>query len=245
MSEQAIDSVTPANKEEKSAPLVGFAIVTGTPEKAGVGKGRRFDITPRGIIFHGEMSWEQYTDMIRGLKLTKDAYNFLLATGVRYGKEKFGIEKIDQLFMDLAFDHQDATRALGVGQLTFDFVGRLKLDAEHLWVLASCLPDDEAAQAKWAAAVEKHDLSAIALKRSIEAGRVLSSKELEQQSGRGSGGLGFLDGLKMAYDQWSRRLGGRKAILELAPEKKREWLAGVEEVETLIKDVRASLEDEA
>lgn len=222
---------------------VTFAIVTDAGEKAGVGKGRRFTITPRGVLFHGTPTIEQFAEFLLGMKRGKENYDFVLATAVRQGKELFGIERVAALFKQLEFDYVDAIRALGVGQLSFDFAERPKLSHEHLWVIARSLPDDTEAQAKWAAAAEKHNLSANALQKSITAGRVIKDAELNQQSGGGSGGLTFLHQLRNETENWERKIGGRAKLLELEPELRREWLENDGAyMESLVADVRKSLE---
>lgn len=221
---------------------VTLAVVTNAPAKTGVGLGRRFEISDRGIKFRGVMPIDQYRDLLGGLKSVKDHYAMCLATAVRYGKEHLGIEAVEQILLELGFDHQDAVRALGVGQLTFDFA-ETDLSAEHLWVLARSFPDNPEKQAEWRAKVQKHGLSALALSRSIDAGRVILDEDLSQQSGRNSGGLGFLHQLRAQCEVWERRLGGRQNLLSLEPEMRREWLENDGQyMEKLVAEVRESLE---
>jgi hypothetical protein len=222
---------------------VGLAIVTGQKQYAGVGDGRKFHITDFGIEFVGKMDFDQWRELMHALKKLREVWDLCAGTAVRYGLKNFGREKVEETLSQCEFDHLTAMRSLALGQLELEFSDFTGLSAEHYFVLTMAFPgeDQEKEIGRWAALANKNNMSPVLLKRSIEAGKVLDPDEAASASGRGSGGLGFLEGLGFAFNQWQRRIGGKQAIMDLDRDSKVRWLDSVKPVVELAKEVEGTL----
>lgn len=220
-----------------------LAIVTGQKQWAGVGDGRKFRLTEHGLEFVGKMPVEHWQNLMLALKRVRGSWDMCLATAVRYGVNEYGLEVVQETLRQQEFDYQDAVRALSVAQLELDFSSFTGLTNEHYLVLSMAYPDSQEEQEKWARIALEEGMDALRLKRSIEEGRVMSADEIAKQSGRGSGGLGYLEGFGMLFHQWERRIGGKQKLLELDEESKRRWLESVRPVVSLAREVEDSLKE--
>ena len=229
-----------SNENTKTA--VALAVVTGSALKAGVGPGRKFEISEFGEInFLGDMKFEEYLDLLSGLKRVSEKYHLVLGSAVRYGNGRFGPDKVQEALRQMEFPHLDATRALAIGQLELSFSQTPKLEPDHYWVLASLCPDDPKKQALWAAAAEKHSLTALELKNSIAADKIVKDAQRAATSGRGSGQIGTFEAFELYFTQWERRMGGRQAILEGGRDVKEKFLQTTQDIADLRAAVEASL----
>lgn len=205
--------------------------------------GRSFRITPNGVVFAEELSREEFRELIGMFKMLGDSYDILLGSTLRAGMEWYGKEYVEEVLEQTQFPYADAMRALVISQMELKFDDWTGLTGDHFHVLGLAFRGDAVLQEKWARETEAHRLTPRALKRSIERGEVVTDAQIEEESGGHSGGYGYLDELALAYSQWSRRIGGKKAVLDLPRAEKVLWLDSVKPIRELASEVESSLED--
>lgn len=247
MAQAATDIPTKACNETKApaaipepGPLkVELAITTGQGKYAGVGDGRKVQITPMGLRFVGKMTWDQWYDLLRSAKLFKECGDFIYADIIGHGRREFGDALVAEAIEQLQFDWQDTLRAYAIGQILFDFRSE-KLSSEHYYVLGSAITDEKE-RMRWAAIAEKHELSALELKKSIEAGKVVRQEDVNSSSGRGAG-IANMQALRFWFGRWEKQAGGHEAILKWPSEQKRKWLDEVKPIVDLYKEMEGTIE---
>jgi len=227
---------------EKSG-AVKLAVVTSTAGRSLVVESRKFDITEHGeVVFHGEMGFDEFQEVLVGMKRVNDKYHLILASMVRYGIKSYGKERVDAALSQLEFQHLDALRAMSIGQLTLEFSENPSLEPDHYWVLATLFEGKPKEQARWAALAEQHGLTASELKISIEKGAVTRQAAVAKSSGRGSGGLGSFEAFEVYFSQFERRIGGEETLLSADRAVKEKFLETTNHVQELRDKVRATLE---
>jgi hypothetical protein len=226
------------NTETPAPPLthVELAVTTGTPDKAGVGPGRKFQISVRGVRFRGKMTYEQWMDGLRMLKTVREGWDFAYADFLRYGRTEFGDEQVNEAVKQLEFDLLDTVRAYRIGQIEFDFRSPV-LGAEHYYVLGDLNEPD---RTRWAGLAEREQLTPLELKKSIEAGRIVRQETVNTESGRGAG-ITNVQSLRVWFSRWETQAGGHQQILSWPAEEKKKWLDEVSPIVTLAREIEASL----
>lgn len=219
--------------------FVELAITTGQKQFAGVGDGRKFQITPLGIRFVGKPSYEQWMDVGRFLKNAGHAWDFWYADFIAGGRTLFGDEKVTEALTQLEFDMLDTARAYAIGQTLLDFRSP-QLTSEHYYVLGSAIPGDDKGRERWARIAEKENLTALELKKSIEAGKIIRQDNVNAESGRGAG-IANMQGLKFWFERWEKQAGGHDAILQWPVERKRQWLDEMKPLTELARELEATL----
>jgi hypothetical protein len=204
---------------------------------------RSFRITSTGVVFAKELSKEEFRELVGMFKVLGDSYDVCLGTTLRAGMEWYGKEYVEGVLEQAQFPYAAAVRALVLSQMDLDFAEWTGLTGDHYHVLGLAFRGDANLQQKWAQETEMHHLSPRALKRSIERGEVVTDAQIEEESGGRSGGYGYLDELALAYSQWSRRVGGKKAVLDLPRDEKQKWLESVQPIRELASEVEDSLDE--
>jgi hypothetical protein len=102
-----------------------------------------------------------------------------------------------------------------------DFRREHQLCSEHYFILSKVPLAAE--RERWAAIAVNERLSPLELKRSIEAGKILRSGDINQSSGQGSG-INTIQGACFKLQQWERQMGGTQKIIELPAEDLRKLL---------------------
>lgn len=187
------------------------------PSDLSLVSGQHIQCSPSGLRIHGEMSFEEWSNLLRTIGSVKSAYHCILADHLNYGRKHFGDANVAAALEQEEFDLSDVNKATAIGQLSLDFRESKPLSSEHYFVLSKV--DDPAKQAHWADIAKHHKLSALELKRSIEAGKILRQSEIQNESGSGSG-INTIQGAVFKFQQWQREMGGTPKILTL-PEKDR------------------------
>ena len=218
------------------ATYVELAVVTGTPDKAGVGLGRKFQITSRGVKFRGKMTYDQWFQGLQMLKLVREGWDFAYADFVRQGRMEFGDDQVSEALKQLEFDMLDTVRAYRIGQCEFDFRSPL-LCAEHYYILGGM---ENPERTKWAGIAEKEGLTALELKKSIEAGQIVRQESVNNTSGRGAG-ITNVQSLHLWFSRWETQAGGRKEILAWPTDRKRALLDEVRPLVELARELEATL----
>ena len=206
-------------------------------------KERSFRITPTGVVFTKELAKEEFRELIGMFKVLGDSYDICLGTTLRAGMEWYGKEYVEEVLEQAEFPYAAAVRALVISQMELDFTEWTGLTGDHYHVLGLAFRGDSKLQEQWAKEAEEHHLTPRALKRSIERGEVVTDAQIEEESGGHSGGYGYLDELALAYSQWSRRVGGKSAVMDLPRDEKVKWLDSVKPIRELAQEVEESLDE--
>ena len=205
-------------------------------------KDRSFRITGNGVVFAKQLGKEEFRELVGMFKVLGDSYDVCLGTTLKAGMDWYGKEWVEEVLEQAEFPYAAAVRAFVIAQMELDFTDWTGLTGDHLHVLGLAFRGDAELQAKWAKETEKHHLTPRALKRSIERGEVVTDAQIEEESGGHSGGYGYLDELALAYSQWSRRVGGKKAVMQLPRDEKQKWLDSVKPIRELASEVEESLD---
>jgi hypothetical protein len=230
------------NDSKTEAPAIELAITTGQQARVGVGVGRRMQLTARGIVFNGKMTFEQWREALVMLRQVKDRYHIYLADVLGYGRANFGEARVEEALGQLEFDYAECAKAMHIGQIELNL--RLpELNAEHFCVLGMELKDDPKAQAKWVKLAVQHALTPLELRKSIQAGGVIKQDKVNALSGRDAG-ISTIEGVRFSFDRWEKQVGGESAVLGWTPEIKKQWLIQVEPIVELAGKVRATLAGE-
>jgi hypothetical protein len=169
------------------------------------------ELTRAGFQVPAATTREELQVMMRQLKLVRSFYDVYLADMLVFGRQAFGDEALMEIVEQEEFELSDVKRAMGIGQLEFDFRHRHEgLTAEHFYVLATMCQSEEERE-KWAKQARDHDLTGLELKRSLEEGRVMSREELRKKSGSQSG-IRNLEAVFFEFDMWAKQTGGVQAV---------------------------------
>jgi hypothetical protein len=202
----------------------------------GAGGERKFELTPRGLKFFEPMSVEECTQLLRTLQMLGQHFDLCFGSAVKQTMAWHGETETKSILAQLELSLADARKALALAQAELPFDSWTGLSAEHLVILSLEFKGHEL-QEQWARKVVDNELSPRALKRSIERGEVVTDSEMAEDSGKKSGGLGFLDELDWAFESWARRIGGRTAVLDLPVEDMEHWMRGVSKIVDLYNEV--------
>lgn len=197
---------------------VELALTSGLSPGAKLRENRLFKIGTLGISFQGELSLEQWRELLKGWKQVRQTWFTGLADLINYGKARFGADKVQEALAQLEFDLADEAKALAIGQLPLALRSS-NLTEEHYYVLGKYLDDDEA-RGKWVTVAVENKLSAYELQRSIEAGSILSGASMREQQGRNSGLL-TIQAISLRFKTWEKDIGGEEKILTMPEDSKR------------------------
>jgi len=173
--------------------------------------GKSFRLGRCGLQIDAELTHAEWKNLLASLQAVKHAYHCSLADVISYGQARFGIDDVALALEQLEFDLSEVTKAEAIGLLEFDFREKHQLTSEHYFILSRL---DAAGRTKWAKLASKEKLTALELKRSIEAGRVTRLAEIQANSGQGSG-INTIQGVAFRMQQWEKSMGGTDKILHL------------------------------
>lgn len=200
--------------------------------------GQNLKFTPQGLDIQGDMTLEQWTELLATIHSVKSAYHCILADHINYGRDRFGTSQVALALEQAEFELADVTKADSIGQLTLDFRQTHSLNSEHYFILSK-LPSD-AERNRWASLAAKEKLSPLELKRSIEAGRLLRSSQIQNASGQGTG-INTIQGAVFKMQQWQRDMGGSDKIVTLPSADRRNLLELLTPMITLAAAIEESL----
>jgi hypothetical protein len=196
-------------------------------------------ITARGLEFVGEINDATLTDAMRALKLSKDGFHCALADLMRAGAEKLGEEAVGRALEVLEYDHDDAMRATALNTLP-TAARALGLSASHYVVVVRAKElTTDAQRMDWLRRSKKHGLTPLQLRRSITAGKIVTSEDVQIASGRGSGVLTVQNGL-FQLSQWYKHIQKADPINQWPPAKASECLDLFKTVFAIINDLMAA-----
>lgn len=218
-----------------------LALVSGLAPGAKLRENRMVEFSPRGLKFRGEMTFEQWKELLGLWRVVKTAYHAGLGDILAYGRERWGEDAVKECLVQYDFDLNDELHALAIGQIPLDLRSQ-ELTPEHYFVLGKCL-DNDADRARWQTAAVKHNLTAYELQKSIEAGKVVKGEELKAEQGRNSGIL-TIQSLVARMDMWHKRVGGEQGILAMPVEAKKQLLHELELPARIYSRLQAELGEE-
>ena len=136
----------------------------------------KFSITPTGIQFNEELSFEEWDDLGQKLAPIAKSIGFIIGDWINYGEQRWGDK------------YEDALKRTGLAYQTladFAYVARKvqfslrneKLDFTHHRVVAKLKTTDE--QKRWLDITEKHRLGIRRLRKSINFGRLATEEEVQ------------------------------------------------------------------
>lgn len=203
------------------------------------------DITETGLHIHGILTKPEVVDLLQRLKQLHGLYHAALADVLTHARTHHGEAFVNETLEQLEFGFEEVLKAQAIMAVPRLLREQSRLSSEHMYVLGRQFPDDTNEQEKWAALAVKHELTPLALKRSIQNGLVLTDEKIQTASGRSSG-IPVINGLIMVdFRRWLNHVGGRNAVLAWHEREKRALLDEFALLLDLAEAVRESLEAEA
>ena len=178
----------------------------------------KFTITPTGIEFHEELSFDEWH--LLGQKLTPigKSIGFMLGDWINFGENAYG-EKYKEALAKTGIPYQTLANYAYVARKV-DFSCRQEnLGFEHHATVAKLKTDED--KKHWLNMAEKHDLSVRRLRKSINFGRLATEEEV-QGDPADRGYVTYLALLNRIRRWWKREID--KAPVEEWDEERREVL---------------------
>lgn len=175
-------------------------------------------------------------DMLRSFLAWRGYGLVILSDILVYAKRKGWERDVEEMLGQLEFDMADVTKALAVGEVP-QGLRHPDLNQEHYYVVSHMGYDD---QMLWLDRAVKNKMTGLVLKRSIEAGKVLSKEQIEMLSGANSGILNY-HGILTHWQRWERKVGGEEGILSWPADVRKRWVDDVTPIARLCERVVESL----
>jgi hypothetical protein len=154
------------------------------------------DITRHGLRLSRDLTAEEWSTTLSRIRVVKEAYHTALADLLNYGRAQFGSEFVEEKITQLAFPFDDINHAVSIGCTHLSLREKWRLSSEHYYILGLKFPTDSVSQELWAQRSSEHKLTPLALRRSIEAGTIITDTALTTQTGKDSGVL-LIQGLTL------------------------------------------------
>ena len=180
------------------------------------------EITEHGAIITGSLSEKEWVNAMRTMRDVNRNYLKALGDIISYGTRAFGENVVGQ----------------HIEQLEFDFKKAYPLTPEHFYTLSKLKNDEQ--REKWAKLCVEHKLNALDLKRSIEAGEVITNENVGKTSGLGSG-ITTIEGSVFQFSQWKKSV-GEDTILTWEQERRIELLNKLEPIIDLATKIHDTLQ---
>jgi hypothetical protein len=164
-------------------------------------------------------------------KISRIALGDLLADAAKKGID----EQLTMVFEEVGISPVEVGKSLAIAAVPKS-LRHDRLTEEHYFVVSKLSLTE---QTKWLDEALKHNLNALEMKRSIEAGRVLKREQINELSGRNSGIVNY-HGIINEWDRWRNKVGGREGILSWPTDILSRW---VSEVESMGDDVAAAKQE--
>ncbi len=197
------------------------------------------EITEHGAKITGTLSQKEWINAITTLRNVNRNYLKALGDVVGYGINHFGENIVGKHIEQLEFNLSDANTALGIAKLSYDFKAAYPLTPDHYYLLSKL--SSAHLKEKWANACIEHGLAALELKRSIQAGKILTTKSISKHSGLGSG-ITTIEGALFQFNQWKQQV-GEDEIMHLPKNNRLDLLEKLRPVLELAEKLAATLDD--
>jgi hypothetical protein len=136
----------------------------------------KFSITPTGIQFNEELSFEEWDDLGQKLAPIGKSIGFIIGDWINYGEKRWGNK------------YEDALERTGLAYQTlrnYAYVARKvdlscrhdKLGFEHHYIVAKLKSEDD--KRYWLSMAEEHNLGIRRLRKSINFGRLATEEEVQ------------------------------------------------------------------
>jgi len=178
----------------------------------------KFSLTPRGIEFHGDLSFEEWEKLGEKLGDTERAIGFMIGDWINYAEEKWG-EKYNEAIAVTGLEYQTLANYAYVARRVQFSVRTENLPFYHHQVVAKLKDPQE--QSHWLKTAEDHDLGYRRLQKSINFGRIATEEEV-QGDPVDRGYVTYLALLNRIRRWWARETG--KVPVEEWDEDRREGL---------------------
>lgn len=178
----------------------------------------KFSITPTGIQFHQDLSFDEWNTL--GMKLSPlgRSIGFIIGDWINFGDGRYG-EKYEEALAKTGIPYQTLANYAYVARRVEFSCRQENLGFEHHAVVAKLKTEEE--KRHWLGMAEKHDLSVRRLRKSINFGRLASDEEV-QGDPADRGYVTYLALLNRLRRWWKRET--RKAPVEEWDEDRRQGL---------------------
>lgn len=167
-------------------------------------------ITQTGATLPDNLTYAEWFEQVRAMRLVKHIYHAALADLVKYGRQRFGEKEVEAALTQLHFDLSDVYRANAVIALEDGVRVRADITAEHRYVLGKELADHPEKQEEWAATAAREKLTPAELRISIGRGEVVRGLRNER-----SPGIVTFEAVQMMFRKAVQQYGGTKKIATL------------------------------
>ncbi|MFN9820374.1 MAG: hypothetical protein ACK56K_06735 [Akkermansiaceae bacterium] len=178
----------------------------------------KFTLTPRGIEFHGDLSFDEWEKLGEKLGDTERSIGFMIGDWINYAENKWG-EKYNEAIAATGLEYQTLLNYAYVARRVQISVRTENLPFYHHQVVAKLKDPEE--QKHWLTQAEDHDLSYRRLQKSINFGRIATEEEV-QGDPADRGYVTYLALLNRIRRWWARET--QKAPVEEWDEDRREGL---------------------
>lgn len=135
----------------------------------------KFSITPTGIQFNGELSFEEWESLGQELAPIGKSIGFIIGDWINYGESRWG-DKYEEAIMRTGMAYQTLRNYAYVARRVQLSCRHDKLGFEHHYVVAKLKNPDE--QEHWLDMAAKHRLGKRRLQKSINFGRLATEQEV-------------------------------------------------------------------
>ncbi len=136
----------------------------------------KFSITPTGIEFHQELSFEEWNTLGQKLAPIGRSIGFIIGDWINYGDKRYG-EKYQEALAKTGLSYQTLMNYAHVSRRVEIYLRKENLDWSQHATVAKLKTDEE--KRHWLDMAEKHDLSVRRLRKSINFGRLATEEEVE------------------------------------------------------------------
>lgn len=178
----------------------------------------KFSITPTGIEFHQELSFDEWDALGTKLGPLGRSIGFIIGDWINFGDGRYG-EKYEEALARTGIPYQTLANYSYVARRVEFSCRQENLGFEHHAVVAKLKTEEE--KRHWLDMAEKHDLSVRRLRKSINFGRLATEEEV-QGDPTDRGYVTYLALLNRLRRWWKRETG--KAPVDEWDEERREGL---------------------
>lgn len=164
--------------------------------------------SPKGLEISEDATVADVRNLLQLLKAYEASGMLALADVLTFSREKGYLEQVEIALEELEFDMAAVKKALLVAEVPRG-MRHADLNAEHYYVVSQMTHEEKL---RWLAVAVRNKLTGFELKKSIEAGRPLTRKQIAAMSGQGSGILNY-QGVLTKWDRWKNTVGGVDSIL--------------------------------
>ena len=136
----------------------------------------KFSITPRGIDFHGDLTFEEWESLGEKLGDAERSIGFMIGDWVNYAENKWG-EKYNDAIACTGLEYQTLRNYAYVARKVQLSSRDDKLTFKHHYTVAKLKDPDE--QKFWLTQAAEHDLSVDRLRKSLSFGRIATEEEAQ------------------------------------------------------------------